>query len=158
MTCIELCLKTEAISSCKISVDFQLTTRRYIPDNQTLHNSRCKNLSSYRLINTPCCSKFLEKTVSCWDGQEILKLLRNPKVYYYLHKSLAIQSTPLCPIYLRSPLHRHPTLIYFCEFSRKTMFIYLSPSSMLRKCYASYQQDARFFYSCPVFASRISDL
>jgi hypothetical protein len=30
------------------SVDFQRTTRRYIPENRTLHNHLCENLKSYK--------------------------------------------------------------------------------------------------------------
>jgi hypothetical protein len=30
------------------SVDFQRTTWRYIPEDRTLHNHRCENLSSYK--------------------------------------------------------------------------------------------------------------
>jgi hypothetical protein len=30
-------------------VDFQRTTRRYIPEEGTLHNHRCENLKSYKL-------------------------------------------------------------------------------------------------------------
>jgi hypothetical protein len=30
------------------SVDFQRTTRRYIPEDRTLHNHRCENLKSYK--------------------------------------------------------------------------------------------------------------
>jgi hypothetical protein len=31
----------------KTSVDFHRTTRRYIPEDRTLHNHRYKNLKSY---------------------------------------------------------------------------------------------------------------
>jgi hypothetical protein len=31
----------------KMSVEFQRTTRRYIPEDRTLHNHRCENLKSY---------------------------------------------------------------------------------------------------------------
>jgi hypothetical protein len=39
----------EAICSSETSVEFQRTTRRYIPDDGTLHNHRCENLESYML-------------------------------------------------------------------------------------------------------------
>jgi hypothetical protein len=32
------------------SVNFQLTTRRYIPDDGPLHNHRCENLRSYTAL------------------------------------------------------------------------------------------------------------
>jgi hypothetical protein len=36
------------------SVDTQRTTRRYIPEDRTLHNHRCENRKSY--ITIPCFS------------------------------------------------------------------------------------------------------
>jgi hypothetical protein len=43
-------LKMEAVCSSETSVDFQRTTRRYIPQDRTLHNHRCENLKSYTVI------------------------------------------------------------------------------------------------------------
>jgi hypothetical protein len=40
-------LKMEAIYSSETSVDFQQTTRRYIPEDRTIHNQRCENLTSF---------------------------------------------------------------------------------------------------------------
>jgi hypothetical protein len=37
----------EAICSSETSVDTQRTTRRYIPEDDTLHNHRYENLKSY---------------------------------------------------------------------------------------------------------------
>jgi hypothetical protein len=37
----------EAICSSETSVDTQQTTRRYIPEDGTLHNHRCENLKFY---------------------------------------------------------------------------------------------------------------
>jgi hypothetical protein len=42
-------LKMEAICSSETSVDTQRTTRRYIPEDGTLYNHRCKNLKYYNL-------------------------------------------------------------------------------------------------------------
>jgi hypothetical protein len=45
-------LKIEAMFFSETSVDFRRTMRRYIPeDNNTLHNHRCENLRSYRMID-----------------------------------------------------------------------------------------------------------
>jgi hypothetical protein len=41
-------LKMEAICSYETSVDTQLTTRRYIPEDNTHHNHRCENLKFYK--------------------------------------------------------------------------------------------------------------
>jgi hypothetical protein len=40
----------EAICSSETSVDTQQATRRYIPEDGTLHNHRCENLKIFRLI------------------------------------------------------------------------------------------------------------
>jgi hypothetical protein len=40
-------LKMEAICSSETSVETQRTTRRYIPEDDTLHNHRSENLKSY---------------------------------------------------------------------------------------------------------------
>jgi hypothetical protein len=37
----------EAVCSSKTSVESQRTTRRYIPEDGTLHNHGCENLKSY---------------------------------------------------------------------------------------------------------------
>jgi hypothetical protein len=38
----------EAIYFSETSVDFQRTTRRYIPEGNTPHNDRCENPKSYK--------------------------------------------------------------------------------------------------------------
>jgi hypothetical protein len=43
-------LKMEAISSSETSVATQQTTRHHIPEDNTLHNHRCENLKSYKMI------------------------------------------------------------------------------------------------------------
>jgi hypothetical protein len=43
-------LKMEAISSSEKSGATQRTTRRHIPDDNTLHSHRCENLKSYILF------------------------------------------------------------------------------------------------------------
>jgi hypothetical protein len=40
-------LKMEAALFFKLPVDFQRTTRHYVPENGTLHNHSCDNLKSY---------------------------------------------------------------------------------------------------------------
>jgi hypothetical protein len=47
-------LKLEAICSSETSVDFQRTTRRYIPKDRTLHNHRYENLKSYNKAGGSC--------------------------------------------------------------------------------------------------------
>jgi hypothetical protein len=46
-------LKIEATCSSKSLVYFQRTTRRYIPENTTLYDHRCKKLKSYILSRKP---------------------------------------------------------------------------------------------------------
>jgi hypothetical protein len=40
----------EATCSSEESVDIQRTTRRYIPEDKTLHNHRCEDLKSYNIV------------------------------------------------------------------------------------------------------------
>jgi hypothetical protein len=40
-------LKMEAIYSSEMSVDFQWTTWRYIPEESNIRNDRCENIKSY---------------------------------------------------------------------------------------------------------------
>jgi hypothetical protein len=47
----------EATCYSETSVDFQRFTRRYIPEDITLHNHRCENLKSY----TVCVISVLEE-------------------------------------------------------------------------------------------------
>jgi hypothetical protein len=39
----------EATCSSEMSLDFQRTTQRFIPEDKTLHNHRCENLKSYNI-------------------------------------------------------------------------------------------------------------
>jgi hypothetical protein len=41
-----LTMKMEAICSSEISVDIQRTKRRFILEDDTLHNHRCENLKT----------------------------------------------------------------------------------------------------------------
>jgi hypothetical protein len=41
----------EAICSSETSVDFQRTTRRYIPEDSAFLNHRCENLKSYNIFH-----------------------------------------------------------------------------------------------------------
>jgi hypothetical protein len=46
-------LKMEAICSSETSVETQRTTRRQIPEDDTLHNHRCENFRSYIMPCSP---------------------------------------------------------------------------------------------------------
>jgi hypothetical protein len=39
--------KMDAIYSFDTSVEFQHTTKRYVPEDSTIHDHRCENLKSY---------------------------------------------------------------------------------------------------------------
>jgi hypothetical protein len=43
----------EATGSSETSADIQRTTRRYIPEDRTLHNDRCENFKSYMFLSVP---------------------------------------------------------------------------------------------------------
>jgi hypothetical protein len=51
-------LKMEALCSSETSGATQRTTRRHIPEDDTLHNHRCENLKSYNIIVTIIASFF----------------------------------------------------------------------------------------------------
>jgi hypothetical protein len=44
-------LRMEAICSSETSVETQRTTRRYTPEDDTLHNHRCENIKSYSITD-----------------------------------------------------------------------------------------------------------
>jgi hypothetical protein len=43
----------EATCSTKMSVDFERTTRLYIPEDGTLHIQLCEDLQSYEVLTEP---------------------------------------------------------------------------------------------------------
>jgi hypothetical protein len=43
----------EAISSSEMSIDFQRTTWRYVPEDATLYNHRCDNIKCFNCLNQP---------------------------------------------------------------------------------------------------------
>jgi hypothetical protein len=47
MTFVEFCLLGYMTYSSETSIHFERTTRRYIPEDRTLHNGLCENLKSY---------------------------------------------------------------------------------------------------------------
>jgi hypothetical protein len=53
-------LKMETICSSETSVETRRTTRRHIPEDDTLHNHRCGNLKSYKF------GKVLRKRFIWW--------------------------------------------------------------------------------------------
>jgi hypothetical protein len=71
------------ICSSETSVDSQQTTRRYIPEDGTLHNRRCENLKSYIHIvehmsanNIICENTFILRSASIPTT-----INRNPRTY-----------------------------------------------------------------------------
>jgi hypothetical protein len=69
-------LKMEAISSSKTSGTTQRTTRRHIPEDDTLHNHRYENLKSY----IKKFSSFVEMKVACTDVDTNLFSLNRKKL------------------------------------------------------------------------------
>jgi hypothetical protein len=53
----------EAIYFSETSVETRRTTRRHIPEDDTLHNHRCENLKSYKsLFNETFIKQLLDKS------------------------------------------------------------------------------------------------
>jgi hypothetical protein len=81
----------EAVCSSEMSVAFQWTTRRYIPENSTVRNHRCVNLKSYI-----CCillaDMYLISPVDCFgifcEGLFMFSETRNS---LYIDYSVTIQ-------------------------------------------------------------------
>jgi hypothetical protein len=91
----------EAICSFETSVEFQRTTRRYIPDDSTLHNHRCETLKSYtsnlkldhhQLFLRPsryiACCHAVARRRAVWDTDSVLKSATNKNnlTHRKLHK------------------------------------------------------------------------
>jgi hypothetical protein len=72
-------LKMEAICSSETSVESQQTTRRHIPEEDTLHNHRCENLKSY--ITNTCSSETsvdFQRTTWCYIPED--RTLQNKQI------------------------------------------------------------------------------
>jgi hypothetical protein len=54
--------KMETICFSETPVETQRTTRRYIPEDDTLHNHRCENLKSY-MLGDICVTNILVKVM-----------------------------------------------------------------------------------------------
>jgi hypothetical protein len=54
VSCLASTQKIDEMCSSKTSVDFQRTTRRYTPEDRTLHNHRCEDLKSYIALIVGC--------------------------------------------------------------------------------------------------------
>jgi hypothetical protein len=61
---ISLTLKMEAICSSETSVVTQRTTRRHIPEDDTLYNHRCENIKSYTVVRSVIQVGFDHATIS----------------------------------------------------------------------------------------------
>jgi hypothetical protein len=97
-------LKMEVTCSSGKSVNFQLTTRRYISEDRTLHNHRCDNLKSYNtavdigslhnlqnkwnMIRHVCATH-----VHSWNPSEVLfyETAQFPSTLYLMFTSLQFQ-------------------------------------------------------------------
>jgi hypothetical protein len=62
-------LMIEAICSSKTSVDIQWTTRRFIPEFDTIHNHRRGNLKSYIIKYIPTNTKLHRNPLSCFGNK-----------------------------------------------------------------------------------------
>jgi hypothetical protein len=96
----------EVICSSETSVAIQQTTRRHIPEDDTLHNHRCENLKSYYKVGD--FRSFLSRNLglslptlhitnelinsmeqspskhasTCWASQETPSIVQSLKVHY----------------------------------------------------------------------------
>jgi hypothetical protein len=70
-----LTLKMKAVCSSETSVDTQRTTRRYIPEDDTLHNHHCENLKSYIISAAFLLLFSLSLSRETWT-QELLQVVK----------------------------------------------------------------------------------
>jgi hypothetical protein len=63
-----------------MSTDFQRTTRRYIPEDRTLHNHRYENLKSYIILPLQLSQSVTDLFTFC--------LLRNMIISYNMYPSI----------------------------------------------------------------------
>jgi hypothetical protein len=84
--------KMEAIRSFDASVDTQLTTRRYIPEDRTLHDHSCESLKSY---TSSICGRHLEQ-LECIEFGVLTVMVTNSTIFWdatlctreYIHRHL----------------------------------------------------------------------
>jgi hypothetical protein len=97
--CYQLHARASSTCSSETSVDFQRVTRRYIPQDRTLHNHRCENLESYtknKLLLNIC-------SLSSWNYfflNQILERHESENCITTIHccsPSLQMMSTMLVP-------------------------------------------------------------
>jgi hypothetical protein len=79
----------EALRSSETLADFQRTTRRYIPEDSTLHNHRCENLKSYILLRDSDYSRVLD----WWSDLLDSSIQRVTTIYNSLSLSLSLSLT-----------------------------------------------------------------
>jgi hypothetical protein len=69
-------LKIEAIYSLETLVDFQRTTRGYVPQDGTIHNHRCENLKS-NIIPVTELTQVLKQVASPYDKKSTYLLAKS---------------------------------------------------------------------------------
>jgi hypothetical protein len=67
----EIALMMEAVRTSETLVHFNVTTRRYIPEDSKLHTRRRENLKCHKL-NTLLSSKFIDCSTCVWKPKESL--------------------------------------------------------------------------------------
>jgi hypothetical protein len=108
-----LTLKMNAKYSSEMSVEFQQTTWRYIPEDRTLHNHRCENLKSY-IIRFYCQQTVQTKIWSNIQGCSSVRLTTASKICRQGRFSQPALFTlqPRCPMKTSLP----PNQIFFVFF------------------------------------------
>jgi hypothetical protein len=94
----------EATCSSEASVDFQRTTRLYIPEDLTLHNHRCENLKSYTglqiifIVEDGVYKTILSVPGSRFSGMDVtLQLIGHPDIFILTSNSETMQcNDPPC--------------------------------------------------------------
>jgi hypothetical protein len=61
--------------SSETAVDFQRTTRLYIPEDRTHYNYRCENLKSYKMLYAFLSSHFRSACPACINALDLIILI-----------------------------------------------------------------------------------
>jgi hypothetical protein len=130
-------LKMEAICSSEMSVETRRTTRRHIPEGDTLHNHRCENLKSYSS------SAILAIPSILWKQKVYRRVHKNPPLIRILNQSTSSYSFKI-------------PFIIFLPSTPKSSSLYLSFRLSYLNTVQIYFPAHTYYNQTPILSSLIS--
>jgi hypothetical protein len=111
-----LTLNMEVTCSSETSVDFQLTTRRYISEYRTLHNNSWENLKSYTFFS------FTDSVIVVFEFRADIRMVYWKTMYIQSFYNFArVIMRPLNGLKLDSPDINH-SIILFSAYSLNILY------------------------------------